>query len=107
LTQTSKPTVAFPSGRFSYESTAEFRSMTAIMPGVDSTRTPIVPPTSVTRRSSTANSSTRSMPTFTVASAGRWAAGTVSFKGFGQPRRSAIAYTIPRPPETPSVSPVT
>ena len=38
------------------------RSIIPIMPGVESTLAPIVPPTSVTTRSSTRNSSVRSMP---------------------------------------------
>ena len=62
FTQTSKPTVALPSGRFSNERIEAVRSIIAIIPGVESTRTPIVPPTSVTSRSSTVNSSERSMP---------------------------------------------
>ena len=62
LTQTSKPTVALPSGRFSKESIDEQRSIIAIIPGVESTRMPIVPPTSVTSRSSTVNSSTARSP---------------------------------------------
>ena len=40
----------------------EQRSIIAIIPGVERTRTPIVPPTSVTSRSSTVNSSMRSAP---------------------------------------------
>ena len=62
LTQTSKPTVALPSGRCSNERIAELRSIIAIIPGVESTEMPIVPPTSVSSRSSTVNVSVRSMP---------------------------------------------
>ena len=51
FTHTSNPTVALPSGRCSYERIAAFRSIIAIIPGVERTRTPIVPPTSVTSRS--------------------------------------------------------
>ena len=61
-THTSNPTVALPSGRFSNERIAELRSIIAIMPGVERTLVPIVPPTSVTRRSSTTKSSVRSIP---------------------------------------------
>ena len=62
LTQTSNPTVALPSGRFSKARIEAQRSIIAIIPGVESTLEPIVPPTSVTRRSSTTNSSLRSSP---------------------------------------------
>ncbi len=47
FTQTSKPTVAFPSGRCSRQRIAALRSIIAIMPGVERTLMPIVPPTSV------------------------------------------------------------
>src|SRR5215211_2946979 len=62
LTQTSKPTVALPSSRFSKASIAALRSIIPIMPGVESTRAPIVPPTSVSSIPSTTNSSLRSIP---------------------------------------------
>src|SRR5688572_25352516 len=60
--QTSKPTVALPSGRCSRARIAALRSIIPIIPGVDSTETPIVPPTSVSRRPSTVNSSVRETP---------------------------------------------
>ena len=63
LMQTSKPTVACPSGSLGNASIAALRSIIPIIPGVESTLRPIVPPTSVTRRPSTVNSSTRSSPT--------------------------------------------
>ena len=62
LTQTSNPTVALPSGRFSKARIEEQRSIIAIIPGVERTLAPIVPPTSVTRRSETVNASVRSIP---------------------------------------------
>ncbi len=62
LMHTSKPTVAWPSGRCSKASTEAQRSIIAIIPGVESTFTGSVPPTSVRSRSSTVNSSRRSMP---------------------------------------------
>ena len=48
--QTSKPTVALPSGRFSKARIEAQRSIIEIIPGVESTFTPIVPPTSVSSR---------------------------------------------------------
>src|SRR4051794_18473775 len=62
LTHTSKPTVALPSGRWEAARIAALRSIMAIIPGVESTETPIVPPTFVSRRSSTTNSDSRDMP---------------------------------------------
>ena len=86
--QTSKPTVALPSGRFSKESIAAVRSIIPIIPGVESTLAPMRAadvgqqrPLDDERRRS------RSDP---------------------RARVPSIAHqTIPRPPETPSVSPVT
>ena len=63
---------------------AELPSIIAIIPGVERTLDPIVPPTSVSSRSATTNSSIRSSPGL-----------------------QAGAHTIPSPPLTPSVSPVT
>ena len=62
FTQTSKPTVPLPSGRCSAARIAAFRSIIAIMPGVESSLTPSVPPTSVRSRPSTVKSSVRVIP---------------------------------------------
>ena len=78
LTQTSKPTVALPSGRFSKARIEAQRSIIEIIPGVESTFTPIVPPTSVSSRPSAVNSSLRSMPGFDAHGRG---AGIVSSSG--------------------------
>src|SRR4051794_28733334 len=59
---TSKPTVALPSGSSGYTSMAAVRSIIATIPGVDSTETPIVPPTSVSSGPSTVNSCSFVMP---------------------------------------------
>jgi hypothetical protein len=59
LMQTSNPTVARPSGTCSSARLAAQRSIIAIMPGVERTRTGIVPRTSVSRRFSTVKGSSR------------------------------------------------
>ncbi len=82
LTQTSKPTVAEPSGSCSNARIAEFRSIIAIIPGVERTLEPIVPPTSVRRRSSTLK----------------------VVRALGADLE--LHQHMPMPPETPSVSPV-
>ena len=62
LMHTSKPTVALPSARFSKARIDAQRSILEIIPGVESTFTGSVPPTSVSSRPSAVNSSVRSMP---------------------------------------------
>jgi hypothetical protein len=59
---TSNPTVAFPSSSAGYTSLDAVRSIIPIIPGVESTSTGSVPPTSVSSRPSTSNSSVASIP---------------------------------------------
>src|SRR4051794_5191096 len=87
LTDPSKPTVALPSGRWEPARIAALRSIMAIIPGVESTETPMVPPTSVSRRSSTTNSDSREMPG-SIATAGHRTSALRSTTSWGheQPR---------------------
>ena len=62
LMQTSNPTVAFPSSSSGWTSIAEHPSIIEIIPGVESTENPSVPPTSVSSRPSTTNSTEDSIP---------------------------------------------
>ena len=77
LMQTSKPTVAFPVGRFSKARIEQQRSIIEIIPGVESTFTASVPPTSVSSRPSPVNSSARSMPGSMLTGAGSDSTSTV------------------------------
>ena len=85
LTQTSKPTVALPSGRCSKERIAELRSIIAIIPGVEST-----------------------LDADRAADVGEQPVLDRELVGRARCRaRAPSLSTIPIPPETPSVSPVT
>ena len=84
MTQTSKPTVALPSGRFSKERIAAQRSIIPIIPGVEST-----------------------LDADRAADVGDQPVLDRELVDPLDPGLERHAQTIPMPPETPSVSPVT